>query len=66
MHTQSHTQVCTHVLFCFLSPNITMGKMIKNHVGANVEEHFDNLVADKKLPNSIIWPLKPLATLLNI
>lgn len=42
-----------------------MGKMLKT-CGANVEEHFNNLEADKKLPYSIIWPLKPLATFLNI
>lgn len=68
-HTESHTHMhaCADnfSLFCFLSPNITMGKMLKT-CGANVEEHFNNLEADKKLPYSIIWPLKPLATFLNI
>lgn len=64
-HTHRNIQLRTHTLTVLFSPNITMGKIVKC-VEAKVEEHLDNLVADKKLPNSIICPLKPLATFLNI
>lgn len=64
-HTHRHTQLCTHMQIVVFTPNITMGKIVK-HVEAKVKEHLDNLVADKKLPYSIIWPLKPWATFLNI